>query len=64
METGSASVCPAIKADGESMQSSKGLLYVVVNENSGCVRRYQPTTGNLEATNCLYEGALQFLADH
>ena len=63
MATGSASVCLAVSADGESMQSSKGLLYVVVNENGGCVGRYQPTTGNLEATNCLHEGALQFLAD-
>jgi hypothetical protein len=64
MATGSASACPAIIADGESMQSSKGLLYVVVNENGGCVGRYQPTTGNLKANNCLYKGALQFLANH
>jgi hypothetical protein len=63
MTTGSASVCPIISADGESVQSSKGLLYVIVNENGGCVGRYQPTTGNLDVTNCLHEGALQCLAN-
>ncbi len=64
MATGCASVFQKNSADGESVQSSKGLLYVVVDDNGGCVGRYQPTTGNLEATNCLYEGALQCLANH
>jgi hypothetical protein len=63
MATGSASVCPLSSTDGELVQSSKGLLYVVVNENGGCVGLYQPTTGNLDATDCLYEGGLQFLAN-
>jgi hypothetical protein len=44
--------------------NSKGLvLYVVVNENSGCVGRYQPTTGNLDVTGCIHKGALPFLAN-
>jgi hypothetical protein len=63
MTTGLVSVPPIISADGESMQSSKGLLYVLVNENGGCVGRYQPTTGNLDVTNCIHEGATQFLAN-
>jgi hypothetical protein len=63
MATCSASVRPNISAGGESLQSSKGLLYVTVNENGGCVGRYQPTTGNLDGTGCLHEGALQFLAN-
>jgi hypothetical protein len=64
MAAGSTSVPPIISADGESVQSSKGLLYVVVNENGGCVGRYQPTTtGNLDVTDCSHEGALQFLAN-
>jgi hypothetical protein len=63
MATGSASLRSLSSTDGKSVQSSKGLLYVVVNENGGCVGRYQPTTGNLDATDCLHEGALQFLAN-
>jgi hypothetical protein len=63
MATGSASVCSLSSTNGEPVQSSKGLLYVVVNENSGCVGRYQPTTGNLDVTDCLQKGALQFLAN-
>jgi hypothetical protein len=63
MTTSLASVPPIISANGESMQSSKGLLYVLVNENGGCVGRYQPTTGNLDVTNCIHKGALQFLAN-
>jgi hypothetical protein len=64
MATGLASVLPIISADaGESMQASKGLLYVLVNENGGCVGRYQLTTGNLDVTDCIHEGALQFLAN-
>jgi hypothetical protein len=63
MTTSLASVLPIISADGESMQSSKGLLYVLVNENGGCFGRYQPTTGNLDVTSCIYESALQFLAN-
>jgi hypothetical protein len=63
MATGSASVRAISSTDGESVQSSKGLLYVALNENGGCVGRYQPTTGNLDATACLHEGALQFLAN-
>jgi hypothetical protein len=63
MATGSASLCSISSTDGESVQSSKGLLYVVVNENGGCVGPYQPTTGNLDATDCLHEGALQVLAN-
>jgi hypothetical protein len=63
MATGSASVRAISTTYGESVQSSKGLLYAVVNENGGCVGRYQPTTGNLDATDCLHKGALQFLAN-
>jgi hypothetical protein len=63
MATGSASLRSLSSTDGESVQSSKGLLYVIVNENGGCGGRYQPTTGNLDATDCLHEGALQFLAN-
>ena len=63
MATGPASVCPIISVDGESVQSLKGLLYVIVNENGGCIGRYQPTTGKLDVTNGLHEGALQFLAN-
>jgi hypothetical protein len=63
MATGSASVRAISSTARESLQSSKGLLYVVVNENGGCVGRYQPTTGNLDATDCLHEGALPFLAN-
>jgi hypothetical protein len=53
----------AISADGESLQSSKGLLYVVVNKNGGCVGGYQAITGNLDVTDHLPEGALPFLAN-
>jgi hypothetical protein len=63
MATGSASLCSLSSTDGESAQSSKDLLYVVVNENGGCVGSYQPTTGNLDATDCLHKGTLQFLAN-
>jgi hypothetical protein len=63
MATVSASICPIISADGESLQSPKGLLYVTVNENGGCVGRYQPTTGKLDETDCVHEGALRFLAN-
>jgi hypothetical protein len=63
MASGSVSVCPKISADGESVQSSKGLLYVIVHDNGDCIGRYQPTTGNLDVTDGLQEGALQFLAN-
>jgi hypothetical protein len=57
-------VCPETSTDGESLQSSKGLLHVIINKNGGCVGRYQAITGNLELTDRLHEGALQFLANH
>ncbi len=63
MATGSASVFAKILSDGESVQSSKGLLYVIVNDNGDCIGRYQPTTGNLDVTDGLHEDALQFLAN-
>jgi hypothetical protein len=50
-------------SDGESVQSSKGLLHVIVNDNGDCIGPYQPTTGNLDVTHGLHEGALQFLAN-
>jgi hypothetical protein len=52
---------PHIKA---SLQSLKGLLHVIVNKNCGCVGCYQAITGNLELTDRLHEGALQFFANH
>jgi hypothetical protein len=64
MTTGSEFVCPQISADGESLQSSKGLLYVISQQNGGCVGPYESLTGALNGTNRLHKGAGQFLADH
>jgi hypothetical protein len=64
MTTGSEFVCPQISADGESLQSSEGLLYVISQQSGGCVGRYESLTGTLDETDRLHEGAGQFLANH
>jgi hypothetical protein len=63
METISNFACPKIPVDGVSLQSSKGLLYVIVDDNGGCEGRYHATTGNLDVTDRLHAGAAQFLAN-
>jgi hypothetical protein len=39
-------------------------LYVISQQNGGCVGRYESLTGTLNGTDRLHEGAGQFLADH
>jgi hypothetical protein len=52
-------VCPEMSTDGESLQSSKGLMYTNVDENSSCLEHHQGIPGNLEPGNkvndCLHE---------
>ena len=54
--------------DGESTQSSKGLVYVYIAVNGSVHGRYHATTGILAQTNLtndrLHEGVLTFLATH
>jgi hypothetical protein len=46
------------------LQSSKGLLHVISQQNGGCVGCYESLTGTLNGTDNLHGGAGQFLADH
>jgi hypothetical protein len=64
MVTGASFVCLATSIDGESLQSSKGLLYVKVDKDASCCGYYQATTGNLEHGKHVKEAPLQFLANH
>ncbi len=64
MTTGSPLVCPETLPDGESLQSSKGLLYVTLDVDGVCAGRYEALTGNSEVHDRLHGGALQFLANH
>jgi hypothetical protein len=59
---------PTMSMDKESLQSSKGLVYIHVDVHSLCYGWYQSVTGDLEEGNYvnghLNEGALEFMADH